>query len=213
VIVLSVNLAATPIRLAGMRQPTGIDKRAIAHAVRVGALGVEGDLILSTKHHGGPDQAVYVYGRPDYQWWEATLGQPLRDGWFGENLTLSDLRSGEINVGDRLHVGNELVLEATAPRIPCGTFARRMSDREFPDRFHLAERPGFYCRVIREGHVRAADAVELKPTTAERPVSVVELLRSFYRKDDDAATLRWHLSSPLAIRARQAKEAQLAKML
>jgi MOSC domain-containing protein YiiM len=211
--VLSVNLAAAPVRLAGMRGRTGIDKRPVSHAVHVAALGLEGDSIVSTKHHGGPDQAVYIYGRPDYEWWEAALGRPLPDGTFGENLTISDLRSGEINVGDRLHIANELLLEITSPRIPCGTFARRMKDQGFPQKFAAAERPGVYCRVIREGSVRAGDVVRLEPTTAARPVSVVEIFRSFYRPDDAAATLRWHLSAPIAIRARRAKETQLAQIV
>jgi MOSC domain-containing protein YiiM len=211
--ILSVNIAAETIRLPGMKQASGIDKRPVTDAVRVGALGLEGDSICSTKHHGGPDQAVYLYGRPDYEWWEAQLGRMLPNGTFGENLTIADLRSGEINVGDQLGIGDELVLEVTAPRIPCGTFARRMKDRDFPQKFAAAERPGCYCRVIRQGAVRAGDAVRPQRTTAQRPLSVVELLRSFYRTDDDAEILRWHLAAPIAIRARRAKEAQLAQLV
>jgi MOSC domain-containing protein YiiM len=211
-IILSVNLAAETIRLPGMRQATGIEKRPVKDPVRVRQLGLDGDHVCSTKHHGGPDQAVYVYGETDYRWWESKLGRPLGAGRFGENLTISDLSSAEINVGDQLHIGTELVLEATAPRIPCGTLARHMRDRDFPEKFRAAERPGFYCRVIREGIAGVDDAVRLQRTSVDRPVSVVELLRSFYRSDDDAQTLRWHLSAPIAIRARQAKEAQLRKM-
>ena len=210
--VISVNIAATTIRLPGMRQPSGIDKRPVSHEVHVGELGLRDDVIVSTKHHGGPDQAVYLYGRSDYEWWERTLGRKLGGGTFGENLTIGDLASADLNVGDRFHVGVELLLEVTAPRIPCGTFGRHMDDGDFPDKFRLAERPGAYCRVIRQGGLRAGDPVRLEPTSADRPVPVVELFRAFYRSDDTADTLRWHLSAPIAIRARRAKEAQLARI-
>ena len=58
---------------------------------------------MDTKNHGGPDQAVYVYGGADYAWWSAELEQELAPGTFGENLTISDLESAPLAIGDRLH--------------------------------------------------------------------------------------------------------------
>jgi MOSC domain-containing protein YiiM len=207
--VLSVNIAK-PIRLPGGRKPTGICKAPVAHPVRVHALGLEGDAVCETKHHGGPDQAVYIYGQHDYEWWSRELGQILAPGTFGENLTISDLASSDYHIGDRLII-NDVILEVTAPRIPCGTLAKRMRDAKFPERFRAAERPGLYCRVTCEGDVRAGDAVRVE-TIAEPRVPVVEIFRSFYRADESEETLYWHLSAPIAIRARAAKEAQLRKL-
>ena len=39
---------------------TGIFKFPVDTPVRVTKLGLAGDVIVSKKHHGGPDQAVYV---------------------------------------------------------------------------------------------------------------------------------------------------------
>lgn len=205
---LSVNIGS-PAKVPGAKMPSGIYKTPVTHAVRVHALGLDGDAVCDTRHHGGPDQAVYIYGQADYDWWSRELGQILAPGTFGENLTITDLFSAEYNIGDRFHIG-EVILEVTAPRIPCGTLAKRMRDKEFPNRFREAERPGLYCRVIGEGDVRQGDAVRIERFTGPL-VPVVELFRSFYRGVESAQAIRWHLSAPIASRARIAKEADLAK--
>ena len=79
------------------------------------------------------------------------MGREIAPGTFGENLTISDLETAGLAIGDRIQVG-DVCLEVTAPRIPCGTFAARMGDPGFVARFRIAERPGAYCRVIREGN-------------------------------------------------------------
>ena len=57
---------------------TGIFKLPVDQPVNVTKLGLEKDVIVSKKHHGGPDQAIYIYGEPDYQWWSRELG---RESW------------------------------------------------------------------------------------------------------------------------------------
>jgi MOSC domain-containing protein YiiM len=106
-------------------EKTGIFKLSTDKPVKVTQPGLEGDVILSRKHHGGPDQAIYDYGAVDYEWWSRELGKEISPGTFGENLTISELESAHFNVGDALHIG-DVILQVTAPRIPCGTFAARM---------------------------------------------------------------------------------------
>ncbi len=75
--VVAVNLAHvidTPVPGRGEHRDTkptrtGIDKRPVEGPVRVEPLGVVGDSILDTAHHGGLDQAVYAYALEDQQWW------------------------------------------------------------------------------------------------------------------------------------------------
>ena len=69
----------------------------------------------------------------------------LAPGAFGENLTISTLESTLFRIGDRLHMG-EVILEVTATRIPCDTFATRMGAPMLIKRFRKAGRPGLYCR-------------------------------------------------------------------
>lgn len=210
---LSVNVGkAETIQGAKSSGKTGIFKRPAANAVNIGKLGLEGDHINDTENHGGEDQAVYVYGTPDYAWWSAELGYALEPGMFGENLTVSGLESAELRIGDRLNFA-QVVLEVTAPRIPCVTLAARMGDPTFVKRFRYAERPGVYCRVIQTGAINADESVTLTPYQGESVVTVIELFRLFYEPDNSEATLRRILAAPIDIRGRQEYEKELAKLL
>jgi MOSC domain-containing protein YiiM len=189
---------------------TGIFKFPTDGAVKVTKLGLEGDVILSRKHHGGPDQAIYVYGTADYGWWSGQLGKEISPGTFGENLTISELESAQFSVGDMLHISN-VILQVTAPRIPCKTFAARMDDPQWVKRFHHAERPGLYCRVIKEGFVKAGDPVSVERYAAET-ISILEMFRDYYERNKSEATLHRHLQAPIAIRARRDIEKELQKL-
>ena len=208
---LSVNVASeTPIEGAGKSGRTGIFKRPVQGPVEVLSGGLAGDTISDTKNHGGPDQAVYVFGTPDYGWWSEEIGSELAPGTFGENLTVSDLESAAVCVGDRLSAGS-VVLEVTAPRIPCLTLAVRMGDPAFLKRFRRAERPGVYCRVVRGGEIRVGDSVVYTPYAGER-VPVLEVFRAFFDGNPGEDALRRQLSVPIAARAREAYEERLAEL-
>jgi len=105
-----------------------------------------------------------------------------------------------------------VVLEVTAPRIPCVTLARRMTDPAFLTRFRAAERPGVYCRVICEGKVQAGDAVRYAPYVGEI-LTARDLFRDFFTPQKDVATLRRHLAVPIAIRDGVVKEQELRELL
>lgn len=208
--ITSVNLAIKEnIKVGSRTELTGIHKRPVTSAT-VGLLGLEGDAVVSEKHHGGPDQAVYVYTLPDYELWQKA-GFNIKPGIFGENLTLSHLRSAELAIGDRL-IFKEVVLEVTSPRIPCATLASRMADDHFVPKFVTMEAPGFYCRVLREGQVSVLEEFDYEPRGGEL-VTVLELFRNYYEKAPSRENLQRYLASPLAIRARKENEKRLAKMV
>ncbi len=192
-------------------EQTGIFKFATEAPVKVTRLGLEGDVIVSKKHHGGPDQAVYVYGTADYEWWSKELGEELAPGTFGENLTISDLESAKFNIGDYLHIG-EVTLQVSAPRIPCNTFATRMGDPLWVKKFRHAERPGLYCRVIDEGFIKTGDDVSTEEYDGET-ISVLQMYRDYYLRDKSRELLMQHLNAPIAIRARRDLEKDLQRLL
>jgi len=209
--VLSVNVGKVqPIRHAKPSGKTGIFKMPQAEPVMITSLGLEGDAIVDTENHGGYDQAVYVFTQPDYDWWSTHLDQTLEPGTFGENLTLSDLESATLNIGDRLQVGNVL-LEVTAPRIPCVTIAARMKDPKFVKKFRHAEKPGVYCRVIEPGYVQANDPAELIPFQGEQ-VSALEMFRSFYERGVNEEQVRRFLKVPIQVKMRLYYEELLEEM-
>jgi MOSC domain-containing protein YiiM len=209
---ISVNVGQPrSIENAKKSGQTGIYKIPLSAPARITGYGLTGDTICDTANHGGLDQAIYVYSALDYAWWSTILGQELRPGTFGENLTISELDSAHLSVGDRLQIGPTL-LEITAPRIPCATLAARMGDPAFVKRFRKAERPGAYCRVIQEGWVQLGDQVSLESFTGET-ITLLEMFCDFYEPHRSVETLRRYLAAPIAIRDRVAKEKQLQKLL
>jgi MOSC domain-containing protein YiiM len=215
--ILSVNIGQPqPIQNAKATGKTSIYKTAASYPVQVSRLGLEGDSVCDVENHGGVDQAVYVYGWSDYEWWAHELGRELAPGTFGENLTITDLESAAFAIGDRLLIGagepgSGVILEVTSPRIPCVTLAARMGDPQFVKRFKQSERPGLYCRVIREGFVQAGDPVAWERYSGEI-LTAIEMFRDFYEGKNDEATLRRHLNAPIAIRDRVEKEKLLTKL-
>jgi MOSC domain-containing protein YiiM len=209
---LSVNVGKEQsIRNGKQSGITGIYKMPTDAPVQITPLGLEGDHVDDKKNHGGVDQAVYVFGADDYAWWSKMLGRDLAPGTFGDNLTISDLETAPIQIGDRFRVG-EVLLEVTAARIPCVTLAARMDDSKFVKRFRAAERPGLYCRVIETGIVRAGDPVRLEPYQGET-LTAIELFRLYYDNEADESEIRRALAAPIAIRARNDFEERLAALL
>lgn len=208
---LSVNVGQARTHSTGRGvEITGIYKAPMPGQVGILRLGVVGDFIGDAKNHGGPDQAVFIYCEPDYAWWSRQLGRPLEPGTFGENLTVGGLESAHLTIGDRLEMGT-VVLEATAPRTPCMTLARRMGDPMFVKRYRRAERPGVYCRVIQEGVVRAGDLVRVV-RYGGTAVGIIDVFREHYALERDAQTLQRFLDAPLAVRARVTIEKHLRRL-
>ncbi len=175
--VLSVNLARARTNPDPRAQSkvTGIDKVAASETVMVrapGAMrggdgsGLVGDTIGNRKLHGGDDQAVYAYAREDLDAWETELGRELTNGMFGENLTTCGIDVTGALIGERWRVGpGGLLLEVSAPRTPCRTFAAFLNLNRWIKTFTDAGKPGAYLRVISPGTVGAGDAI----TIAYRP--------------------------------------------
>ncbi len=126
-----------------------------------GGSGLAGDAVCDLRHHGGSDQAVYAVAREDLDVWERSLGRPLANGAFGENLTTAGLDVSDARIGERWRIGSDLVLEVTSGRIPCRTFAGHLGERRWVRRFTEEAAPGAYLRVIEPGEIRAGDPVEI----------------------------------------------------
>ena len=97
----------------------------------------------------GTYQAVYAFAREELDWWGERLGRDLPDGMFGENLTTRGLAVDEALVGEQWAVGDEVLLQVTAPRIPCATFATRMGEPRWVKQFSEVGRSGAYLAVVR----------------------------------------------------------------
>ena len=161
--VVSVNVGLPRERdWAGIGR-TSIDKRPVAGPVQVSRLGLNGDQVSDTVHHGGVDQAVYAFAREDLDWWATELGREIRDGQFGENLTTVGFDVNEAEVGEQWRIGTCL-LEVCSIRIPCLDFKNWMGLNGYDPtawvkRFAAQARPGPYLRVLEVGTLEAGDEV------------------------------------------------------
>ena len=208
---LSVNLGQERILQRKDRiEKTGIFKFPTSAPVWLSKLGLQNDVIVSKKHHGGPDQAIYVYGTTDYEWWSQQLGNEILPGTFGENLTIGELESAHFNIGDFLHAG-DVTLQVTAPRIPCKTFAARMQDPQWVKKFRYAERPGLYCRVIKEGFVQTGDTVRVENYSGQT-ISILQMYRDYYVRVKTEEMIRRQLEAPIDIRSRKSLSEELKNL-
>lgn len=171
--VLSVNVARPRVNPdpRARSKLTGIDKQPVSEAVLVrppgrshsDASGLLGDTIGNPKLHGGADQAVYAYAREDLDHWEVQLDRSLDNGMFGENLTTVDVDLTQTKIGERWRIGGgTLLLEVTAPRTPCRTFASFLDQPRWIRTFTEAGTPGAYFRVLSSGEVRAGDGITVE---------------------------------------------------
>lgn len=162
---------------------SGIDKRPVPGPVAVAApgpkgtagSGLAGDAVVSLRHHGGNDQAVYAFAREDLDGWERALGRPLPHGAFGENLTTLGVDVNGARIGERWRIGTDLLLEVTSPRIPCRVFADWLGESGWVRRFTQEAAPGAYLRVVEPGEIRAGDPI----TVVHRPAHEVTVSYAF----------------------------------
>ncbi len=176
--VLSVNIAKQihTGEWTGSEGRTGIDKEPVSGPVELKDNCVAGDSVIDRKAHGGYDKAVYAYSIEDAKWWEGVIGRELRNGSFGENLTVQGIELNSSLIGERWSVGS-CILEVSEPRIPCRVFAgfwdRPTLIKEFTD----ARRSGTYLRIIEEGKVSAGDEIKVisKP---DHEISVLDIFEA-----------------------------------
>jgi MOSC domain-containing protein YiiM len=166
---LAISLAvATQVEYNQRRISTGIYKQPVEGPVRATALGLEGDVQVDRKNHGGPDKAVYVYTVENYRHWERELQKSaFPHGQFGENFTVSGMPDERVHIGDLFRIGS-ILAQVTQPRVPCFKLGIKMGDPAFVPVFLRSGRVGFYLRVLEEGEVRAGDSITRVKEDAER---------------------------------------------
>ena len=187
---------------------TGYFKQPQSGPVRVTKDGVQGDEIADLKHHGGLDQAVYLFGDKDRQAWEARLNRSCPAGYFGENLLISELASADLYLGDLLTIG-DVVLQITSPRIPCATYAAVTQDKTALKDFYAAKMPGAYARVLKGGSITADDTCIQVSYEGER-ISVVENMTAYHSNFTDQDFLRRALTVPAHHKLHLEAKARLA---
>ncbi|MCD6672278.1 MAG: MOSC domain-containing protein [Burkholderiaceae bacterium] len=177
---------------------TGIDKQERLGPVAAGPEGLDGDEQGDRRVHGGPDKAVHLYPREHYEPWIIELGAlPVlgAPGAFGENLSTAGLLENDVCLGDTVRVGG-VVLQVSQSRQPCWRLNHRFGVADMARRVQERSRPGWYCRVLQPGELRAGDSIEL----LERPHPewpLERLMRLLYRSDPTDPDLVLALQLPI----------------
>ncbi|MFE5142275.1 MOSC domain-containing protein [Streptomyces fagopyri] len=193
---LSVNVGKPKdVSWQGRTVHTGAWKAPVHGRRMVRHLNIDGDGQGDLAGHGGENRAVLVYQLESYRYWEKELSrQDLTPGSFGENFTVDGLPDDEVCIGDRYRIG-EAEFEVTQPRVTCYRVGLRLGEPAMASLLVAHHRPGFYLRVITEGHVQAGDDIT-RTRQGPEVLSVADTDALLYLPDRDPAKLRKALSIP-----------------
>jgi ferredoxin-NADP reductase/MOSC domain-containing protein YiiM len=187
---VSVNVGMPKnVQWRGKAVYTGIWKTPVEGPVMVRRINIDGDGQGDLAGHGGEQRAVMVYQTESYDFWKTHLSRDdLAAGHFGENFTVTGLADDEVCIGDRYRIGNA-EFEVTQPRVTCFRIGLRLNEPEMPNLLVAQHRPGFYFRVITEGHVRAGDDI-VRTRRGRHELSVADVDALLYLPDRDIERLR-----------------------
>jgi MOSC domain-containing protein YiiM len=117
--------------------------------------GLDGDRQRDKRNHGGPQRAICLYSLEQILALQAE-GHPIYPGSTGENVTLSGVDLHTLAPGDRLALGDDVMIEITGYAHPCqnisGSFADGNSTR-ISQKLHPGE-SRLYARVYSGGELR-----------------------------------------------------------
>lgn len=163
------------------------ERRGIAKAEVPEADIQEGWGIAGDAHGGDWHRQVSLLGYAEIQEFRAK-GAEVRFGAFGENLVVEGYDLRTLPVGTRFQAG-EAVLELTQIGKECHSHCeiyKKMGDCIMP-------REGVFTRVIRGGHIKKGDSVEMFLPDVDRPYTAAVITLS----DKGAAGEREDKSGPL----------------
>lgn len=143
------------------RSPGGIPKLAISEAV-VTELGMVGDDHNFPNIHGGPERALCLFSLDRILELQRE-GHAIFPGAVGENVTISGLDWNLMTPGQRLTLGDEVLIEITTYTSPCNSIEHFFVDGKY-QRISQKVHAGYsrvYARVLRPGRLIVGQQVAL----------------------------------------------------
>ena len=132
------------------------EKGMIKHDVREGDLikeiGLKGDA-----HAGYMHRQVSLISMEDIRTMMAKLPN-LVPGSFAENLTTEDFDLSKLKIGDRLKVGENIILEVSQIGKECHSHCEVFKQTGEC----IMPKKGIFTRVITGGHVKAGDSIDFE---------------------------------------------------
>jgi MOSC domain-containing protein YiiM len=141
--------------------PGGVPKLPVREAI-VTELGLVDDAHNFPDIHGGPERALCLYSLERILELQAE-GHPIFPGAIGENVTISGLDWERVQPGDRLQLGDEVLIEITKFTTPCNSMEPSFFDGNYA-RLSQKANPGYsrvYARVLQTGRLVVGQTVSV----------------------------------------------------
>ena len=187
---------------------SAINKTPVLTDIELTTSGLLGNEQADKENHAGEEKALLVIPTSNYRFFE--IEQPF--GFLGENISLDKIEDSQIQIGDRLKIGN-VILEVSQPRSPCWKLGQIMESQLFVKKYSATGRVGFYCRVIQTGKLTQGQAVILQKTN-QASVSIQALFVSQFNRhktDNDWKNIQTAINHPALSQAWLSKLTKLAK--
>jgi ferredoxin-NADP reductase/MOSC domain-containing protein YiiM len=170
---------------------TAYVKKEVHGPVRVLENGLEGDDVAVHL------DAIYAVSDATYDRWRSQLcGDDWPRGRFAENLIIEGLDEANLAVGDRIEIGDQVVLSVAGPRLPCFKLCWRLGQPDsFIGDFALSGQSGVYLNVENTGIIQAGDDIRYIPATGNRTL-ILDIARAIFAGGASVAELERIKSLP-----------------
>lgn len=151
---------------------SGIFKTLITRA-KVSSLGIEGDIQVDKRYHGGPDKALHQFAIGSYRRiieQFPALADKAIPGSIGENLSVADMDEFSVCIGDIYRFG-QVTVQVSEPRQPCWKINAKYGLEGLTEYIGEQRMAGWYYRVLTAGEVCIGDRVNL----LERPNEMITI--------------------------------------
>jgi MOSC domain-containing protein YiiM len=139
----------------------GVPKKPVREA-QLTPTGLACDRQAHLKFHGGPERALCLYALEHITQLQDE-GHPIFPGSVGENVTVVGLDWPALQIGSRLALGDEVIVEISSYANPCQTIAGSFIDSKFK-RISQKTYPGesrLYARVLQVGRLEVGQTVRV----------------------------------------------------
>lgn len=148
------------------------------------------------KGHGGPEKALCLFSKSNYQMWEHDLPKLPDYAMFGENLTAKHMDEKTTYFGNQYRLGSAII-EVSEIREPCWKIQTKYQIPDLVKRMSHSGRTGFYFRVLQEGYVSPNDNLHLiQQAPADTLLSVFELNNLMYNDRSNITQLTYAIQNP-----------------
>lgn len=139
----------------------GVPKTPVQEA-RLTLTGLSCDRQAHPRFHGGPERALCLYAIERIRQLQRE-GHPILPGSTGENVTVENIDWSRLKLGDKLALGDEVLIEISSYTVPCKQIAASFLDRDF-NRINQKRHAGWarlYARVLRTGVLRVGQEIRV----------------------------------------------------